>query len=279
MEDAEHARLEQLREALLRIRGTAASSDQSVTVEVGADGALHDVQLSETGLGLDPKLLVDHIIALHRLAYAEASDAMRATVEDLQNQTRMGNNSERTDDLGGSESEPDAPRSRSATLLEPAPPSEEKPQEESSPQAHEPQPNPAPDPANPRPDPRERTHDTPQVADAPSGVPEGRLAHVIRPYEPSYDGDGMYDLIEPGDDNPYAAVIATPPSPRRVPLPSSAAPTSDVDANDRPAPQPTGPPWQDATMLPDPALPPNHDYPVYDYLGYDDLGYDYHWDN
>ncbi|MEV6658417.1 YbaB/EbfC family nucleoid-associated protein [Nocardia fluminea] len=275
MEDAESARLEHLQEALLRIRGTASSSDQSVTVEVGANGALHDVRLSESGLRLDSKLLVDHIIGLHRLAYAEASDAMRATVEDMRAETPAGDDSERIDDPDESESDSDTPQSASATSPEPGSTDDEKSQEKIPPQTHDPQPDPAPGLS---PDASDRVHDAPQVADVPSGDPLDRMAHVIRPYAPSGEGVNIYDPIEPGEDNPYAAVIASPPPPRRVPWPRPASSTSDVDAADRSEPQPIGLPWHGTTVPHVPALPPNQDYPEYDYPGYDYPGHDYHWD-
>ena len=269
-EAAEHARIERLQEALLRIRGTASSSDQSVTVEVGANGSLHDIRLSESGLRLDPKLLVEQIIGLHRLAHAEASDAMRATVEDLQAETATEDESEPIgNDLDSPEVEPDA---QSTASLEPASPADEQPREQNSPQATDPLPNEAPGPGP------DSLHDAQPVAVARSGDPEDRMAHVIRPHEPPGDG-GVYDLIEPGEENPYVTVIASPPSPRRVSLPRPTSSTSDLDAADRPLPQPIGPPWHDATSLPHPALPPNHDYPEYDYPGYDHLEYGYHWDN
>ncbi|MFJ2665378.1 YbaB/EbfC family nucleoid-associated protein [Nocardia fluminea] len=275
-EAAEHARIERLQEALLRIRGTASSSDQSVTVEVGANGSLHDIRLSESGLRLDPKLLVEQIIGLHRLAHAEASDAMRATVEDLQAEIATEDESEPIgNDLNSAEVEPDAQPTAS---LEPASRADEQPREENSAQVTDPQPNEAPEPPDPGPDSRDQIHDTSPVAVARSVDPEDRMAHVIRPHEPPGDG-GVYDLIEPGEDNPYATVIASPPSPRRVPLPRPTSSTSDLDAADRPVPQPIGPPWHDTTLLPHPALPPNHDYPEYDDPGYDDLEYGYYWDN
>ncbi|WP_082843619.1 YbaB/EbfC family nucleoid-associated protein [Nocardia salmonicida] len=275
-EAAEHAHIERLQEALLRIRGTASSSDQSVTVEVGANGSLHDIQLSEVGLRLDPKLLVELIIGLHRLAHTEASDVMRATVEDLQAETAAEDESEPIgNDLDSPDVEPDA---QPPASLEPSSPADEQPREENPPLATDPLPNEAPEPPDPSPDSRDQIHDAPPVAVARRGDPEDRMAHVIRPHEPPGDG-GVYDLIGPGEDNPYATVIASPPLPRRVPSPRPTSSTSDLDASDRPVPQPVGPPWHDTTLLPDPALPPNNDYPEYDYPGYDDLEYRYSWDN
>ncbi|MFD3428118.1 YbaB/EbfC family nucleoid-associated protein [Nocardia fluminea] len=271
-EAAERVRIEHLQEALLRIRGTASSNDQSVTVEVGANGSLHDIRLSESGLRLHPKQLVEQIIDLHGLAHAEASDAMRATVEDLQAEAASGHDSESmVNDLDSSEAETAA---QPAALLEPTPPNDEQPCEESSPQADDRQPIEAPEPPEPSAEPRDQIHD----AAADVARMEDRMAHVIRPHEPPGDGR-IYDLIEPGEDNPYATVIASPPSPRRVPLPRPTSSTSDLDASDRMVPPPIDPPWHDATLLPHPALPPNHDYPEYDYPGYDDLEYGYIWDN
>ncbi|MFD6453677.1 YbaB/EbfC family nucleoid-associated protein [Nocardia sp. NPDC060220] len=275
-EAAERARIEHLQEALLRIRGVASSSDQSVTVEVGANGSLHDIRLSESGLRLDPKILVEQIVGLHRLAHAEASDTMRATVEDLQDEIETEDESEpEGNDLDSPEEA--EPGVQPTDSLEPASPADEQPREENSPQAPDAEPNVASEHPDPGPDPRDQIHDAPPVAVARRGDPEDRMAHVIRPHEPPGDG-GVYDLIEPGDDNPYATVIASPPAPRRVPLPRPTSSTSDLDAADRPVPQPIGPPWHDTALSPHPALPPNHDYPEYDYPGYDYLD-DYHWDN
>ncbi|MFD3461810.1 hypothetical protein ACFWVM_19010 [Nocardia fluminea] len=134
----------------MRIQETASTSDQSVSVEVGANGALHEVRLSDSGLRLDPRQLVDHILGLHLLAHAEAGDAMRSTVEDLQAETRTVDEPEQTgDDLYEVEAESGASEVAMAEPLEPAPPNEDqprhkRPRDESSPPPQDPQPNPTP---------------------------------------------------------------------------------------------------------------------------------------
>ncbi|MFD3463412.1 YbaB/EbfC family nucleoid-associated protein [Nocardia fluminea] len=274
-EAAERAQIEQLQEAMLRIRATASSTDQSVTVEVGANGFLHEIRLSESGLRLDPKLLVEQIIGLHSLAHTQAIDAMRATVEDLQAETATADDPEPVgSDLDSPQAEPDAQPTAS---LESAPPSDEQPREENLSQTTDHPPNDASGPPDLSPDSREQIFDATHADVARREDPEDRMTHVIRPHEPPGDG-GIYDLIEPGDDNPYATVIASPPPPRRVPLPRPTS-TSDLDAADRPVPQSSDLPWHDATLLPYPALPPDSDYPGYDHVGYDDLEYGYYWDN
>lgn len=279
-EEAERARLEYLQEALLRIRGTASTSDQSVSVEVGANGALHEVRLSESGLRLDPRKLVDHIIGLHLLAHAEAGDAMRSTVEDLQAETRTVDEPEQTgDDLYGVETESGTSGVALAEPLEPAPPNEEqprhkRPQDENSPQPQDPQPNPTPELPDRSPTTPDRTDDGSRVEAVRSEDSENLLAHTIRPYEPS--DDGVYDVITPGDDNPYAAVIADSPSPRRVPLPRRMPSRSDRDDA---VPQPVDPHGLDPNMLSDNQSLHLDDYLRYDFPGCDDVWHSSHWDN
>ncbi|MEU5405863.1 YbaB/EbfC family nucleoid-associated protein [Nocardia asteroides] len=278
-EDADNARLEYLQEVLLRIRGTASSSDSSVTVEVGANGALHTVRLSESGRRLDPQQLVDHIVVLHRLAHAEAGEAMRATLEDHTVETSTADvNAQTGDDLdeavAGSSTPVDAP----AESPQPEPPNDEQPHDEASPRQRNPDPSPTPEPPDLSPDAQGRTDEAALSAVAHGTDPENQPAHLIRPHQPANDSRDTYDVITPGEDNPYATVIADSPSPRRVPLPRRARSQTVSDGAQSAAQTSYSTPY-DPPSRSGPDLSPIHDHLRYDNLWHDDLWYRSHWDS
>lgn len=91
-------KIERLQQALLRTRGVASSTDQSVTVEVGANGALHAIRLDENGERLHPNDLILRIIELHAVALSEAGSAMREAVAQLDSDPRIQADRERIAD-------------------------------------------------------------------------------------------------------------------------------------------------------------------------------------
>ncbi|WP_372508354.1 YbaB/EbfC family nucleoid-associated protein [Nocardia amikacinitolerans] len=76
------ARIERLQDAMTRARGRASSSDDSVTVVVGANGVLHAITVSDSST-LTARRLADVVVELHKLAFARAGDAVREAVEQL----------------------------------------------------------------------------------------------------------------------------------------------------------------------------------------------------
>ncbi|MFC9896958.1 YbaB/EbfC family nucleoid-associated protein [Nocardia sp. NPDC127579] len=78
------ATIQQMQEALTRIRATASTVDGAVTVEVGADGFLHAITLDEFGRELDQRQLAEAIVDTYRSAFAEATALMHREVEYLE---------------------------------------------------------------------------------------------------------------------------------------------------------------------------------------------------
>ncbi|WP_336088132.1 YbaB/EbfC family nucleoid-associated protein [Nocardia sp. SSK8] len=268
MEEADNAQLDYLQEALLRIRGTASSSDGSVTVEVGANGALHAVRLSDPGPCADPQQLVDCVIDLHRLAHAEAGEAMRATLEELQAEIALD---DETEPAGDDPAEPDAgsdpeppPPADSDSDSDSAPSNGESPREDIDAGQADSPPDETSDHKTP-----DRSERVSEEAGANSHDDEQAPALAIQPPPPS-DDHRIYDVIAPGDDNPYATVIADPPAPRRVPPPSRVFSRPYADIEDRSAPRPAIPAQHDPISLSEGESPSIHDYLRYDYLGQDE---------
>ncbi|MEU4417699.1 YbaB/EbfC family nucleoid-associated protein [Nocardia salmonicida] len=264
LEEADSAQLDYLQEALLRIRGTVSSSDGSVTVEVGANGALHAVRLSDPGPCVDPQQLVDHVVDLHRLAHAEAGEAMRATLEDLQAEAAMDGEPEHAgDDPAEQDAGPD-PQPPSPTDSDSTPSNGEPPREDTDAGRADSPPDEMPDHET-----TDRSEGTSEEAGANSHDDVHAPALAIQPPTPS-DHHRVYDVIAPGDDNPYATVIVDPPAPRRVPPPSRVFSRSYPDIEDRSAPHPAVPAQHDPISLSEGDSPSIHDYLRYDYLGRDD---------
>ncbi|MEV6059067.1 YbaB/EbfC family nucleoid-associated protein [Nocardia asteroides] len=277
-EEADNARLEYLQEVLLRIRGTASTGDSSVTVEAGANGALHSVRLSESGRRLDPQQLVDHIVALHRLAHAEAGDAMRAALEDHAVETSTADEIPQTgDDPDVVDAGSDITEETPTESPEPAPPNDERPEDETSPQQGNPPPSRIPESPDLSPAAHDRFDDAVPGLVARETDPDDHPAHLIRAHEPIADTGDAFDVIAPGEDNPYAAVIAESPSPRRVPLPGRARQQPDIGAEQSGPPALCATP-DDLSARSGPDCPSIHDYLRFDNLWHDDLWYRSHWD-
>src|SRR5690349_5419304 len=73
-----------LQAALAQAYGTATTVDQAVTVQVGANGTLRSIELSERGSELPARELVAVITQLHELALTRAGTALSAAVARLQ---------------------------------------------------------------------------------------------------------------------------------------------------------------------------------------------------
>ncbi|MFF2082618.1 YbaB/EbfC family nucleoid-associated protein [Nocardia sp. NPDC058176] len=81
--------IERLQRALTDARGTATSADGSLRVEVGANGALHRIELGADGVDRDPHRMVAMIVELHREAMADAAAVMREAVAALGSDPRL----------------------------------------------------------------------------------------------------------------------------------------------------------------------------------------------
>lgn len=68
---------------MARAKGTASTSDGSVTVVVGANGALHAITVSDSST-LTVRRSADVVVELHKLAFTRAGDAVREAVEQLE---------------------------------------------------------------------------------------------------------------------------------------------------------------------------------------------------
>lgn len=80
---SETQRIERLQDAMARSRGTASSSDGSVTVVVGANGVLYSIELGDAAARLTVHQLADVVVELHKVAFAQAGAAVREAVEQL----------------------------------------------------------------------------------------------------------------------------------------------------------------------------------------------------
>ncbi|WP_328407648.1 hypothetical protein [Nocardia sp. NBC_00403] len=103
--------IERPQEAPIHTRGIAASTDQSVAVEVGANGALHAIRLDENGERLPSRDLIVRIIELHAIALSEAGSAMRVSVAQLDGDPRIQQQRERVADALEGPATPEKPTS------------------------------------------------------------------------------------------------------------------------------------------------------------------------
>ncbi|MGW0246735.1 hypothetical protein ACWDYH_08855 [Nocardia goodfellowii] len=78
--DQQLAQADVVREALAIARGTASSLNDMVTVEVGADGTFHSIQLSEQGSRLSASQLVEIILEIHKVGLARAAAVLEDAV-------------------------------------------------------------------------------------------------------------------------------------------------------------------------------------------------------
>ncbi|MBP2189655.1 YbaB/EbfC family nucleoid-associated protein [Nocardia goodfellowii] len=77
------AKAEALQEALAIARGTASSPNDMVTVEVGADGTLHSIQLSEQGSRLSATQAAEIIFEIHKIGLARAIAVLNDAVAQI----------------------------------------------------------------------------------------------------------------------------------------------------------------------------------------------------
>ncbi|RDI56000.1 hypothetical protein [Nocardia mexicana] len=77
--------IEQLHTSLA---GRATAGDVA-EVEVGPDGSLHAIRLTDYGRRLDPDTLVDALVRLHATALTEARASVAAAVARLENDPRL----------------------------------------------------------------------------------------------------------------------------------------------------------------------------------------------
>ncbi|GAB0104139.1 hypothetical protein JMUB6875_31130 [Nocardia sp. JMUB6875] len=68
--------------------GAAATGD-AATVEVGPDGTLRAIRLTEAGRRMDPELLVEAIVRLHADALAQSRAGVAAAIDAIENDPRL----------------------------------------------------------------------------------------------------------------------------------------------------------------------------------------------
>ncbi|MEV6427260.1 YbaB/EbfC family nucleoid-associated protein [Nocardia sp. NPDC051463] len=241
MGDEGRAHLDRLQEALTRIRGISSWGDRSVTVEVGANGALYAVRLNEFGMHLDPQHLADRIVELHKHAMADASDLMRATVDELRAEPGMqAIPGQAADDHDEPESSSPATSAATAVQQQDAPSSSQDPaQRGRPPRPQGSEPVPAADPSDPisRSEPAllvDQNQASWVMDDGSDNGPrredlENETSQAFWPFE-DFEDRGVYAPILPGDNNPYAAVYADPPQPARASAPSATPPDPVIGA-------------------------------------------------
>ncbi|WP_406239939.1 hypothetical protein [Nocardia sp. NBC_01009] len=104
-------RIERPQEAPIRTRDIGSSTYQSVTVEVGSNGALHSIRLDENGERLPSRGLILRIVELHAIALSEADSAMRVPVAQLDGDPRIQEQQERVADALEGPATPEKPTS------------------------------------------------------------------------------------------------------------------------------------------------------------------------
>ncbi|MGQ4616863.1 hypothetical protein [Nocardia sp. R7R-8] len=73
----------------------------AVSVEVGPDGSLRAIRLTDNGRRLDPDTLVEAIVRLHAVALAESRKSVAAAVARIENDPRLRAQHDRTVDALG----------------------------------------------------------------------------------------------------------------------------------------------------------------------------------
>ncbi|QIS08806.1 hypothetical protein [Nocardia arthritidis] len=89
--------IEQLDASLTR-RATASLLGGAVTVEVGADGSLHAIRVTEMGRSLDLDTLLDSVVRLHAVALEDARQSVAVAITRIENDPRLRAQRERTTD-------------------------------------------------------------------------------------------------------------------------------------------------------------------------------------
>lgn len=80
--------LEQLETSLTRASAASMAGDVA-TVEVGPDGSLRAIRLTDVGRRLDPDTLVEAIVRLHATALAESRTSVAAAIARIENDPRL----------------------------------------------------------------------------------------------------------------------------------------------------------------------------------------------
>ncbi|WP_187776272.1 YbaB/EbfC family nucleoid-associated protein [Antrihabitans cavernicola] len=81
--DAVARRARRVQDGVEQVRGRATSSCGEVSVQVGADGRICELAISEDAVGLGSERMAELISQVHRAALAEADCAARAVRQEL----------------------------------------------------------------------------------------------------------------------------------------------------------------------------------------------------
>lgn len=77
------ARYEQVRAVLERLRVTGESTDGTVSVQMGAGGAIHDIKITDVGMSKTAETLAATILEAIRAGLAKVAERTAAEVEPL----------------------------------------------------------------------------------------------------------------------------------------------------------------------------------------------------
>ncbi|WP_280240701.1 hypothetical protein [Nocardia abscessus] len=80
--------IEQLETSLTQSSAASIAGD-AATVEVGPDGSLRAIRLTDLGRRLDPDTLAESIVRLHAAALAESRTAVAAAIARIENDPRL----------------------------------------------------------------------------------------------------------------------------------------------------------------------------------------------